>query len=238
MLNLGEVAQKSEPRPDGVRRSQNFLSLRAQRTAIGVLGLALPCALLLVAAVFPTDPLPRARPLHSVSAYYYTSAVSVFTGVLVALAVFLFTYRGYEGPDWDRWVGRLGGAAAFTVALVPTEAPDASLTRPWWTATMSSVHYGAAVTLFACFAAFALYFFRKSHLPPAQQPRDKRLRNHFSLACGIAILVGMAWAGARGYHKQSIFVPEALAIVAFASSWLVKAWATERAARPREQAVT
>ena len=32
----------------------------------------------------------------SISAYYYSGAVSAFTGGLIAMALFLFAYRGYE----------------------------------------------------------------------------------------------------------------------------------------------
>jgi hypothetical protein len=40
--------------------------------------------------------------------------------------------------------------------------------------------------------------------------------------CGIAIVASIAWAGVAGMNKRSILVPESIALVAFAVSWLVK----------------
>ena len=53
----------------------------------------------------PTPGLPRWETLNSVSAYYYSGAVAAFVRVIFALALFLFTYRGYKNDRVDRWAG-------------------------------------------------------------------------------------------------------------------------------------
>lgn len=199
------------------------LSQQAHRQLIGLLGLFLPVLLYLLAGLRPTDGLHPWSLLPSVSAYYYTGAVGVFTGVLFALSLFLFTYPGYKGIIADRLVGRLGGAAALGVALFPTAAPD-GLTEPsWWTPTLRVVHYVSAVLLFTAFILFSVWLFRKSNIPKRRdRPADKRRRDDACLACGIVMIGSMLWAASALFTHAPIFWPESMAIVAFAGSWLVK----------------
>src|SRR5215831_5852764 len=97
------------------------LDARVHRQLIGYLGLLLPLLLYFVSGARPLSPLPRWHLLPSVSAYYYTGAVGIFVGILFALALFLFAYRGYEGESADRIVGSIGGLAA--PAAIPRSAP-------------------------------------------------------------------------------------------------------------------
>lgn len=197
-------------------------SQRNHRRLIGTLGLVLPILLYLVAGLRPTAPLERWRVLDSVSAYYYTGAVAIFVGVLFALSLFLFTYPGYKGVIADRLVGALGGIGALGVALFPTAAPGELTEPPWWSPTLRVVHYLSATVLFVSFILFAIWLFRKSELPPDQRPPDKRRRDAVCLACGIVMILAVLWAGSAVFTDAPIFVPESIAIIAFAISWLVK----------------
>jgi succinate dehydrogenase/fumarate reductase cytochrome b subunit len=198
------------------------LSDNSHRQLIGYIGLGLPIILVLLAAIRPTTNLPRWGILDSVSAYYYTGAVAAFVGMLVALALFLLTYRGYRNKyHWvDRVAGITAGCAAIGVAFFPTEAPKGVPALAWWSKPVGVTHYVSAVVLFAMFALFSLWLFRlgTSDHPPA----GKRWRNRIYLTCGLAILVNMAWAAIAGARDKPIFLPESLALVAFAVSWLVK----------------
>jgi len=199
------------------------LSQIAHRRLIGVLGFLLPPALYLVAGLRPTEGLPRWTVLPSVSAYYYTGAVGIFTGVLFALSLFLFTYPGYKSTIVDRVVGRLGGAAALGVALFPTAAPGCLAEPSWWSPGVRVVHYVSAVTLFISFILFAIWLFRKSSVPKRRdRPRDKRYRDDVCLACGIVMIGSVLWAASALITGADIFTPESLAIIAFAISWLAK----------------
>jgi hypothetical protein len=199
------------------------LSQRAHRRIIGALGLALPGLLYVLAGLRPTPPLPRWQLLSSVSGYYYTGAGAAFVGVVFALALFLITYRGYAGVLADRIVGGVGGGAALVVALCPTRPPIDQVTPAWWSKPLGALHNVAAVILFVSFILFALWLFRKSDVPGGRpRPREKRYRNHFFLACGLVMIGCVLWAASSLFTKASIFLPEAVAIEAFAASWLVK----------------
>ena len=160
--------------------------------------------------------------MDSISAYYYSGAVVAFVGLLVALALFLVTYRGFDNKwGWvDRLAARVAGFAALLVAFFPTTAPAGYPELPWWTESSRHIHYASAIVLFSMFALFCLWLFRMSSTDPP--PPDKKRRNLIYVVCGILILIGMAWAAIAGQRKQPIFWPESLALTAFAVSWLVK----------------
>ena len=203
-------------------RAQN-LSQQAHRQLIGILGLLLPLLIYVLAGLLPTVGLPRWRALNSVSAYYYTGGVSVFVGVLFALALFLLTYPGYREVAADRVVGRLGGLAAIAVGLFPTTAPAGQVAPSWWHPQMAIVHYVSAILLFVSFILFAIWLFRKSNVPLRRdRPPDKRRRDDICLACGILMIVAVPWATSSMFTHAPIFLPESIAIIAFAVSWLTK----------------
>jgi hypothetical protein len=209
------------PRTTGARPKE--LSQQTHRRIIGVLGLLLPILLYLVAGLRPTAPLPRWTLLDSVSVYYYTGAVVILVGVLFALSLFLFSYPGYENMIADRVVGCVGGAAALGVALFPTEAPKDLSPPPWWSPPLRTVHYVSAVILFVSFILFAVWLFRKSKVPKGQKrPPEKQWRDRICLACGIVMIGSVLWAASSLITHAPIFIPEAIAIIAFAISWLVK----------------
>jgi hypothetical protein len=199
------------------------LSQRAHRQLIGYLGLLLPFLLYVIAGLRPTAGLVRWELLTSVSAYYYTGAIAVFVGVIFALSLFLFTYRGYAGVLADQVLGAVGGSAALGVALFPTAAPQGLPEPTWWSGWVGVVHYGSAVVLFLAFILFSIWLFRKSSIPTrADRPLDKRRRDDICLACGIVMILAVLGAGWCASRKAPIFWPEAVAIEAFALSWLVK----------------
>ena len=200
-------------------------SSHAHRQLIGILGLVLPGLLWLMAVWRPTEALPRLQPLSSVSAYYYTGAVAAFVGILIALAVFLFTYRGYDNVHGrrDRVAAVVAGGAAVVVALFPTAAPAGLSAPSWWTLRTGTIHYASAVVLFGAFIYFSLFLFPKSNVRDgASLPGDKRVRNRIYIVCGGAMVACILWAGGALYAGRPIFWPEALALEFFAVSWLVK----------------
>jgi len=221
MINLTGPTD-SQPEGASATTAPDDRSGDAHRQLIGWIGLWLPWILILIAAMRPEDPTARWTVLDSISGYYYTGAVAAFVGMLVALALFLLTYRGYANKyGWvDRAAAVTAGLAALGVAFFPTDAPAGFPEMPWWTHTSAVVHYFSAIVLFAMFAVFCLWLFRLGTSDPA--PPDKRRRNHIYVLCGIVILVTMAWAGIAGWKNKPIFIPESLALTAFAVSWLTK----------------
>jgi len=211
----------NEP-PGAAGHAPRSLSQQSHRRLIGVLGLVLPVLLYVVAGLRPVEELPRWAPLTSVSAYYHTGAVGIFVGVLFALALFLLTYPGYEGVLLDRLVGALGGAAALGVTLFPTGAPPGLAAPSWWSPGLGIVHYVSALALFLAFILFSTWLFRKSSVPKNERPPAKRRRDTACLGCGLVMIGCVLWTAAAGTRGEPILVPESIAIVAFAISWLVK----------------
>lgn len=213
----------ADPAPLHAGHPAKDLSQQTHRRLIGYLGLFLPALLYGFAALRPTPPLPRWELLDSVSAYYYTGAVGIFVGVLFALSLFLFSYPGYEGEIADRVVGCLGGASALGVALFPTAPPPGLSAPPWWCGVLRTVHYISATLLFLSFILFSVWLFRRSNLKARKdRPADKRMRDDVCLACGIVMIGAVLWAMSALITQGPIFLPEAIAITAFAISWLAK----------------
>ena len=88
--------------------------------------------------------------LESVSAYYYTGDVAAFVGILVALSVFLFTYRGYSNAyrRRDQCAAIIAGTVAIGVAFFPTGDPASLPVPSWWTPQTRTIHYFSAVVMF------------------------------------------------------------------------------------------
>lgn len=210
-------------------RKDMVLSYHRVRTALGVLGMTLPCVLIIGGL---TD-YHRIEP--SISDFYHTTYRDIFVGTLCAIGVFLICYRGYgrRQDEYinDDWLGTVAGVSAFGVALFPNESPTAQIA----TMTQNLVgigispifHYASAVMFFSCLAVFCLAKFARS-----AKPRRRRIY----LACGWTIvlaLFGIAGASAikiLGSGPVQAFVVdyglvfwfEAVGIWAFGLSWLVK----------------
>lgn len=200
------------------------LSGDAHRRLIGWIGLLLPA--FLVAIAIERDGIARWRSLDSISAYYYTGAVAAFVGMLVSLALFLFTYRGFQNEHntADRTAACIAGFAALVVAFFPTAAPAGIEPLTWWRPWTGVLHHIAAAVLFAMFAFFALWLF------PLRADGKREMagwRKKVYVACGIVILACIAWAAYEGKTGRQIFTPESIALVAFSFSWLVKGYAAE-----------
>ena len=200
------------------------LSSHLHRQLVGWVALMLPILLVIIAELRPTKGLKPGVILDSVSAYYYTGAVAVFCGSLVALTAFFFTYRGYDNDHGrrDLQTAWIAGIASLLVAFFPTTAPRQFLTPSWWTPEMRTIHYVSATVLFGCLIYFSLVLFRKSTTKGKDLPADKKRRNHIYFACGVGMLLCMLWAGSTYFTGRSIFYAEAIALVLFAISWLVK----------------
>lgn len=195
----------------------------AHRQVIGYLGLALPILLVQAVRVRPNAPVDGWAG-NSISAYYWTGAVSLFAGLLAVLSIYLITYDGYrnDSQKYDRLTAIVAGIAAAVVALFPTTPPAGMVSSlTWWHGWINTVHFVAATVLFSMFALFSLWLFRKT--APGEQPApDKKRRNAVYLLCGIGIVASMLWAFLARQMDQSIFWPESLALGFFAWSWLLK----------------
>ena len=226
MLTQVPPAASQHTRPARGERPDD-ISGHTHRQVIGYLGLALPIVLVQVVRLRPNAPSDQWSG-NSISAYYWTGAVSFFVGLLAALSLFLLTYRGYDNKfyKYDRGAAIIAGIAAALVAIFPITPPSGIAPLPWWADWINKTHTVAAIILFSMFAVFSLWLFRKT-APGEQPPADKERRNTIYLLCGIAIIASMAWAVVAGRSGRSIFWPESFALAFFAWSWLVKGQAVD-----------
>jgi hypothetical protein len=229
-----ENAPRLFPKPEKDDRSTH-----AHRQLIGITGMLLPAVLWLMAGWRPMDVNNPWELLGSISAYYYTGAVSAFAGGLIGLALFLFSYLGYDNKygHRDRVAAIIAGSAAVLVALFPTRVPSDLPEISWWTPPMGWIHYGSAAVLFSSFIFFSLFQFPRSRLDKKKLPTDKRVRNWIYIACGVAIVGCIAWVVIALFFEAPIFWPETLALEFFAVSWLVKGRADKTAVAAGRQAL-
>lgn len=223
----------------------HFLTLRR---AVGLIGIALPLAL--VAGENLRDVLAPAaaragRQLIevSMSAYFHTGMRDVFVGSLCAIGVFLLCYKGYDRTEDT--LANVAGVCAILVALFPTfeasrEATDTGVPAIDSATFFSGpnapdphvvgvIHFAAAAVLFAILAY--LSYFRFTRTAPGAAPTTRKLqRNRIYRVCGViialciaGIAVGFLLLDADQERRTSfLFWFEAIAVVAFGVSWLTK----------------
>ena len=200
------------------------------RRLLGHIGLWFP--FIIIGIVWMRDGWDVFLRLDSVSAYYYSGAVSAFSGMLVAFSFFLFTYDGYKDPKTnepckaDRVCAITAASAALLVALFPTSEPMGFTRPPWLEAWMVGLHLLSAFVLFSAFAYFCLRLFPiKAKTDTDEERKQKNWRNAVYYGCGGLILVCLLFAFYYKMNKQPIFWAEAFALIFFSISWLVKGYA-------------
>ena len=195
-----------DPATDNVIVS--YLTLRG---VIGALGIALPFLVAIWGCVLLGD----VRLLPSISDYYSLRTRDVFVGVLVTVAWFLFTYRGYERKD--DIAGNVACLFALGVAFFPNSG--GSLERV--------IHYVSAAGFFVTLAGISYFLFTKSGGSPTP---EKLLRNRVYRACAVVMVVcvlliplSQLAAGDTALARLSpVFWLETAALLAFGFSWFVK----------------
>jgi hypothetical protein len=200
----------------------SYLTLRQM---IGWIGLLMPIAVRLGALVFE-----GIHSTNSISAYYYTGMRDVFVSTLVLVGALLTCYR--TPSKSDNLVAIIAGLAAIGIGLFPMDpiyAPEILLNHPAMATGACYVNRGILkyhfifVTIFFALS-FYLVYFRFRAFTSANPTTQKVARNKIYRLCGVAMLVSFVAIGLFDLsHKDaSIFWPETVAVVAFATAWLVK----------------
>jgi hypothetical protein len=203
------------PSPD---EANYVLSYKGLRKAIGIIGIALPIALLIGKPLVDGGGM-----LGSISAYYYSGMRNYFVGTMCALAVFFFSYK--YAPR-DNLLSTATSIFALGVAFLPTSPRRADVDTTW----TAWLHFACAVLFFLTLAYFAYFIFTLPPLPKeALEPR-KRLRNKIYRICGVTIVVCLilspildrVLSAAVRAQIHPLFWLESIAVWAFSFSWLVK----------------
>lgn len=197
------------------------LSYLELRSAVGLIALGLPAALLGYSWLAPGR---HALPM-SISAYYYTPMRNLLVGCLCAIGFFNLCARGYE---WrDELAGFISAVCALGMAFCPTLPPQGP-----WTAreqALSQAHNAFAEIFFITLAAMCLMLFRTT-ARNRTVTRNKQRRNLVYTVCGTV----MAVCGVVEFvcHRMqpipmwgpvgSIFCSELVALEAFGVAWLAK----------------
>lgn len=200
----------------GHDHSEQVINYMLLRRAIGVLGVSFPIWLwawvAILEATFALE--------DNISTYYHTASHDWFVGILFAIGIFLWAYRGPKGED--ALEANLAGGCALGVALFPT------LSTVRW---IQVAHTICAVGLFLVLAWFCLRLFTRGVEDPTPQ---KLQRNRIFVVCGWTILacialIGTWWLLGRVdaqpdaiVRLRPVFWLETFALWAFGISWLTK----------------
>lgn len=202
------------------------ISYHALRRLLGELGILLPVVLFILNGV---------QIEKSISHYYYTQAGTVFSGVLIAFGLFLFTYRGHPKDPHrelisDNTATNLAGFLAMATALIPTAFGADYLERcvhvlchnnQFWRYT----HLACAAGFLFIMGWMAIYKFTLG---------QRKGKNHWChplyRTCGYIVwgsLVAMAIYLILRQQEiitfpYGIFYGETIALWAFGVAWLVK----------------
>lgn len=222
---------------------QQLISYITLRKVIGILGVAFPIALLIGSiAMFDCKEIQS-----SISAYYHTGMRNLFVGVLCAIALFLFTYTGYDSKDST--AGNIGCFFALGVAFFPTSYSgpiNSCVTEIVPDGIVSAVHFASAAGLFLILAYFSICRFTKTKKEPEscwkrlnpskniERPEGKKLiRNRIYIGCGLTIIACILLIAVYKFVRETsigaflaalkpIFWLETFALWAFGVSWLTK----------------
>jgi len=189
------------------------------RKTLGILGTSLPFILCLGAWIIFDISLQS-----SLSSYYHTGMGDVLVGMLFAIGFFLLSYKGYE--RLDDIAGDLGFVFALGVALFPTTPQGSGGSH-----VIGYVHMAFTFLFFSILVYFSLFLFTKTD--PEKSPTQRKLqRNKVYKVCGITMGVCILLIAVYVFlpdHLAGVFKPykpvfwlEAMAILAFGISWLIK----------------
>jgi len=174
----------------------------------------------------------------SISHYYYSSVGELFTAVLCAVALFMFCYKGHklrpgEKGLSDSAMANLAGIFALGVVLFPTSSTwciTDNMRSFLSSSNTGYIHFSFACLFFITLAIMSMVNFRRTE----RREEFGKLKNHKTyLACGIIMLACLALIAVYSIWIQPmqigwldkthpVFCLEAIALIAFGISWLIK----------------
>jgi hypothetical protein len=194
------------------------ISYLTLRKTIGLLGASLPFLL-----YFGSITLFGIGLQPSVSSYYYTDMGDVFVGIICVIGFFLFSYRGYDSKN--DIAGDLGCLFALGIALFPAHA------TPDGTSIVGYIHLGSAALFFGTLIYFCLFLFTKTD--PERPPTPRKIkRNKGYRVCGSIMSLCILFITFYFLLPEAATIPiesykpifwfEAIAVLTFGISWLIK----------------
>ncbi len=229
------------------------ISYLQTRKAIGWLGMLLPFLLLIGNFIFNKLDilnnsffvLTKGQPAYSndgsfkfsVSHYYYSTVGEIFTSVLCAVALFMFSYKGHplrkgEKGLSDKTTTTLAGLFALGIVIFPTGSNiliKDNLRTFVSTMNIGIIHFTMATLFFLSLSIMSMVNFRRT----GDRVSFGKKENHkLFLVCGIVMILCLVLITVYSLWMQGIFkwldainpvfCFEAIALIAFGISWLVK----------------
>lgn len=205
----------------GQENSQNQVFTTLQhRASIGVMGIALPVLLYIVGKVFYDVGLQE-----SISYYYYTGARDWFVGLMFAISIYMFSYKGPEGED--RYIGIAASITGLMLAIFSTDPVATPLDE---LSLRGRIHMLSSMTFLLTLVYFSLVLFTRS-APGKHQSHEKHIRNIIYRWCAYLmfvclVLIAILLVDKPLYHNieqlKPVFWLESTAVWAFGISWLTK----------------
>jgi uncharacterized protein (DUF1330 family) len=208
------------------RDNPALISYKALRRAVGILGISLPVILIAGSMIFGGC----MEIQSSISAYYHTNMRNIFVGIICAIALFMFAYKGYDRRD--AIAGKLACLFALGVAFFPTSVGEPlSKCIPGCIdkGVFSTIHFISAALFFLVLSYFSICLFTIKKEPVTER---KILRNKLYRISGYGMLVCLALIALYAFwlkkfspalqNYDPIFWLEFLALCLFGGSWLLK----------------
>ena len=199
------------------------------RKTIGLVAIISPI-LLVVFSMFLLD---CQEVQDSVSHYYHTDAGGILVGALCVTAFLLFIYKGHSRID--NIVCDLGCLACLGVAFFPTSV-DPGTTSSCIPMTLDQgvfnvLHGVSAIGQFVTLGFVPLFLFTRTHAN--EQPTPQKLfRNKIYRICGVTMwtclvliiiyILFLRESYPALHSLKPVFTLEAVALLAFGTSWLIK----------------
>ena len=159
-MNFASLIQWFKKAAETKSKNAELISFLTLRRAIGWLGMLLPVVLvigsMLVGKCNVVQP--------SISHYYYTNMREVFVGVLSAVSLFLFSYKGHS--NLDSWASNVAGFFCLCVAIFPTDIESYPCQNKLdsfisWS-HQEYIHLTCASLFFIVLALMSIFLFTKS----------------------------------------------------------------------------
>lgn len=202
-----------------------LISYMTLRQWIGILGMALASILVIGGLVFSDVGI-----LPSISMYYHSNMSDLFVGLMIAVGMFLLTYKGYSKEDQRIMLAT--GFSALMVPLFPCTNIFDNVSPVGFMnlnpVTSNTIHLIFAGVFFILLAFNSYFMFTKTN-PILPMTDNKKKRNKIYKTSGIVIFIclilllsSMLFLGEKQEQYKIVLILEQIMLVAFGISWLTK----------------
>jgi hypothetical protein len=209
-----------------INESNAIISYINLRILIGILAIALPFVCIFGGMLIAKESIQT-----SISIYYYTNVRDCFVGILVGISMFLVSYKGYGKVD--NVVTTITGIIGLGLVIFPCYSPDYINTKVGFfhipIEISGYIHLICAFAYFALMAYNSMFIFTKTY-DNKKMTKNKKRRNIVYRICGfliflslITLLLVFIFGGASTIAEKQIMLKiEAVMLISFGISWLVK----------------